>query len=68
MSFRAARHFVEKARSPGNESELVSFEGGRHDLGDGDAGHGRYCDQEVLERTDRFLEEHGSRVAPEGRS
>jgi hypothetical protein len=58
---------VEKARSLGNEIELVSFEGRRHSLGDGDAAYGRYHDEEVLERTDRFLEEHRFMVAPEGR-
>ena len=59
VPFWAVRHFVEKARSLGNEIELVSFEGRRHYLGDGDPAYGRYYDEEVLERTDRFLEEHG---------
>jgi acetyl esterase len=59
VPYWAVRHFVEKARSLGNEVELVSFEGRRHYLGDGDPAYGRYYDEEVLERTDRFLEEHG---------
>jgi acetyl esterase/lipase len=59
VPFWAVRHFVEKARGLGNDVELVSFEGRRHYLGDGDPAYGRYYDEEVLERTDRFLEEHG---------
>jgi acetyl esterase len=59
VPFWAVRHFVEKARSLGNEVELVSFEGRGHYLGDGDPAYGRYYDEAVLERTDRFLKEHG---------
>jgi acetyl esterase/lipase len=64
VPFWAVRHFVEKARSLGNEVELVSFKGRGHYLGDGDPAYGRYYDEEVLERTDRFLEEHGFTAAP----
>jgi acetyl esterase len=64
VPFWVVRHFVEKARGLGNEVELVSFEGRRHYLGDGDPAYGRYYDEEVLERTDRFLEEHGFTAAP----
>jgi acetyl esterase/lipase len=59
VPFWAVRHFVDRARSLGNTVELVSFEGRRHYLGDGDPAYGRYYDEGVLERTDRFLEEHG---------
>lgn len=64
VPFWVVRHFVEKARSLGNEIELVSFEGRRHYLGDGDPAYGRYYDEGVLERTDRFLEEHGFIAGP----
>ena len=37
----------------------MPFEGRRHYLGDGDPAYGRYYDEGVLERSDRFLEEHG---------
>jgi acetyl esterase/lipase len=53
------RHFINKAESMGNRIELIPFEGRRHYLGDGDDRYGRYYDEEVLERTDRFLQEHG---------
>jgi acetyl esterase len=64
VPFWAVRYFVDKAVSLGNEVELVSFEGRGHYLGDGDPAYGRYYDEEVLERTDRFLEEHGFIAAP----
>jgi acetyl esterase len=59
VPFWAVRYFVEKAQSLGNEIELVSFAGRRHYLGDGDPAYGRYYDEGVLERSDRFLEAHG---------
>jgi acetyl esterase len=53
------RHFIKKAESMGNWIEFVPFEGRRHYLGDGDEQYGRYYDEGILERTDRFLQEHG---------
>jgi acetyl esterase len=53
------RHFIQKAESMGNRIEFVPFEGRKHYLGDGDDRYGRYYDEGVLERTDRFLTEHG---------
>jgi acetyl esterase/lipase len=53
------RHFIQKAESMGNRIEFVPFEGRRHYLGDGDDRYGRYYDEGVLERTDRFLAELG---------
>ena len=53
------RHFIQKAESMGNLIEFVPYEGRRHYLGDGDSRYGRYYDEGVLERTDRFLLEHG---------
>jgi acetyl esterase len=59
VPFWVVRHFVDRARSLGNEVELVSFKGRGHYLGEGDPTHGRYYDEAVLERTDQFLAEHG---------
>ncbi|MGW8314274.1 MAG: alpha/beta hydrolase [Bacteroidales bacterium] len=53
------RHFIDTAEKMGNTIEFVPFEGRQHYLGDGDDQYGRYYDEEVLERTDRFLREHG---------
>ena len=53
------RHFIKKAESMGNRIEFVPFEGRRHYLGDGDDQYGRYYDEGVLERTDRFLADLG---------
>ena len=64
VPFWAVRHFMEAARRLGNEVELVSFEGRSHYLGDGDPAYGRYYDEGILEKTDRFLEDHGFLVAP----
>ena len=55
----AVRHFIDTAEKMGNTIEFVPFEGRRHYLGDGDDRYGRYYDEAVLERTDRFLREHG---------
>lgn len=52
-------YFLDKARSLGNNIELVSFEGRKHYLGDGDDQYGRYYDEGVFEKTDAFLIEHG---------
>ncbi len=53
------RHFLSKAESMGNRIEFVPYRGRSHYLGDGDDRYGRYYDEGVLERTDRFLIEHG---------
>jgi acetyl esterase/lipase len=53
------RHFISKAESMGNRIEFVPFEGRKHYLGDGDDRYGRYYDEQVLERTDQFLSDHG---------
>ena len=55
----AVRHFIDTAEKMGNTIEFVPFEGRRHYLGDGDDQYGRYYDEAVLERTDRFLMENG---------
>lgn len=53
------RHFLSRAEKMGNQIEFVPYEGRRHYLGDGDDRYGRYYDEGVLERTDRFLLNHG---------
>ena len=55
----AVRHFIDTAEKMGNRIEFVPFPGRQHYLGDGDDQYGRYYDEGVLQRTDRFLEEHG---------
>jgi len=56
------RHFIDKAEKMGNQIEFEPYEGRKHYLGDGDDQYGRYYDEGVLERTDRFLQDHGFMV------
>jgi len=56
------RFFKAKALDLGNDYELVSYEGRKHYLGDGDSRYGRYYDEGIFELTDRFLLEHGFMV------
>ncbi len=53
------RHFRDKTIQLKNDFELVTYEGRKHYLGDGDSQYGRYYDEEILERTDTFLREKG---------
>ena len=59
VPFWTVRFFERKAIELGNDYELVPYEGRKHYLGDGDSQYGRYYDEEILERTDAFLIEHG---------
>lgn len=59
VPFWTVRSFERKTLELGNEYTLVPFEGRKHYLGDGDDQYGRYYDEEILERTDAFLKEHG---------
>ncbi len=59
VPFWTVRRFKIKAIELDNDYELVSYEGRRHYLGDGDSNYGRYYDEEILERTDAFLKEYG---------
>lgn len=59
VPFWVVRRFVGKAKSLGNEVELVPIEGRKHYLGDADQEYGRYFDEKVMERTDAFLAARG---------
>jgi len=59
VPFWTVRFFEMKTTELGNDYELVPYEGRKHYLGDGDSQYGRYYDEEILERTDAFLLEHG---------
>ena len=59
VPFWTIRFFEMKTKELGNDYELVPYKGRKHYLGDGDDQYGRYYDEEILERTDAFLTEHG---------
>lgn len=59
VPFWTVRFFERKTIELGNDYKLVPYEGRKHYLGDGDSQYGRYYDEEILERTDAFLIEHG---------
>ncbi len=43
----------------GNPFELVSYPGRKHYLGEGNEKYANYFDEEIMERTDAFLRQHG---------
>lgn len=43
----------------GNQFEVVSYPGRKHYLGEGNEQYARYFDEEIMERTDAFLRQHG---------
>ncbi|MFC2123792.1 alpha/beta hydrolase [Bacteroidota bacterium] len=51
--------FMDKMRELGNPIELVTLEGRDHYLGEGNEKYSGYFDEEILERTDEFLESIG---------
>jgi acetyl esterase len=53
------RYFKEKIDLLDNYFELVTIEGCGHYLGEGDETYATYFDEEILERTDMFLEKFG---------
>jgi predicted esterase len=55
------RHFADKMAELGNDYELIFYEGRGHYLGPSDKRYATYFDDEILERTDRFLAEKGFR-------
>ena len=59
VPFRVVRQFRNSAVKLGNQYELVSYEGRKHYLGDGDPQYGRYFDEEILKKTDAFLRRQG---------
>jgi acetyl esterase/lipase len=43
----------------GNSYELITYPGRKHYLGEGNEKYARYFDEEILKRTDEFLEQQG---------
>ena len=43
----------------GNHYELITYQGRKHYLGEGNEKYARYFDEEILERTDEFLTRFG---------
>jgi acetyl esterase/lipase len=58
--FYTVLFFNDRMKDLGNEFELITLEGRDHYLGEqADPKYARYFDEEILERTDLFLSEHG---------
>ncbi len=51
--------FKQRMAAAGNAFELIPYEGRAHHLGEGEKQYAEYFDEEILERTDRFLAEQG---------
>jgi acetyl esterase len=54
--------FAEKMKELGNYYELITYKGRQHYLGEGNEKYARYFDEEILERTDKFLKQFGFMV------
>lgn len=54
--FYIVRMFQSRMQELGNYYELYTYPGRRHYLGEGNEKYSRYFDEEILERTDIFLE------------
>lgn len=59
VNFWIVEYFKEKTLSLGNHFEQIPFEGKGHYLAEGDSTYATYFDEQVMERTDRFLEDLG---------
>jgi acetyl esterase/lipase len=58
--FYTMQFFNEKMKKLGNPFELITYEGRDHYLGEGgEEKYSGYFDEEILEKTDVFLKEHG---------
>jgi acetyl esterase/lipase len=51
--------FRQRMNQLGNHYELINYPGRQHYLGEGNEKYARYFDEEILERTDDFLERFG---------
>lgn len=60
--FYIVRMFQSRMQELGNYYELYTYPGRRHYLGEGNEKYSRYFDEEILERTDAFLEKFGFNV------
>jgi len=59
VPFWVVDFFKAKTTSLGNYFELIAFEGRKHYLAEGNEKYATYFDEEILERTDLFLEKFG---------
>lgn len=55
----AVRLFEEKMKELGNYYELITYKGRKHYLGEGIEKYSTYFDEEIMERTDKFLIQFG---------
>ncbi len=53
------RLYEQKTKEYGNIFEVVTYEGRQHYLGEGNEKYSRLFDEEILERTDKFLVKYG---------
>jgi acetyl esterase/lipase len=51
--------FKDKATAAGNYFELIAYDGRKHYLGEGNEKYATYFDEEIMERSDQFLEKFG---------
>lgn len=59
VPFWVVQSFKNKTTSLGNHFDLIVLEGRKHYLDEGNEKYARYFDEEILERTDVFLEDLG---------
>ena len=59
VPFWVIQRFEEKMLELGNQYELISYQGRKHYLGKGNEKYATYFDEEIMERTDEFLEQRG---------
>jgi len=59
VPFWIVEYFLSETNKMGNHFELVSFEGRKHYLAEGNEKYATYFDEAIMERTDQFLKEQG---------
>jgi len=59
VPYWVVNHFKEKTTLLGNHFELITYEGRKHYLAEGNEEYATYFDEEIMERTDEFLERFG---------
>jgi len=53
------QYFKNETEKAGNSFELITYEGRKHYLGQGNKVYSNLFDEEILQRTDEFLKKHG---------
>jgi acetyl esterase len=59
VHFWTVNAFKRATEDQGNEFEVVTYEGRKHYLGEGNEKYSTLFDEEIMERTDQFLAKHG---------